>query len=599
MFVNKGGIKFKKYINYFLIVILTFYVSANICFNLTNIITSNLIFKWTFNPLIIFSALIDIRLLFGTILFYILSLLFVVKYTYNLKIKFKRKNELPKEDGNLEYGSSRWATNKEIKSTFKVWDIGSDLSTGGIPVTYLDNKYYYSDEFDHTLIIGSTGSGKTICEIMPLIFNLGYANESMVINDTKGELYSTTANFLKKRGYDIKVINLRDAFNSDKWNPLHLPYKYYKKKKVDEAGDMIENFSKSLTKNLSSKDMYWEKSANAVLTALCYALMEDATSEKEVHLFSIYNLLAEHGSKYFGRENSLDLYFQKKPEGTLSKLSYATGSFAKGDTRATLFSVLATVIKMFSDTGIANLTSSTDFELEDIGKKKTAVYLIIPDEKESRHELASLFIDQCYQALVNEAQLCEDGKLPIRTNFILDEFGNMPSIPSISNKITVSRSRNIRFTIVIQNFKQLEEKYKESAETIKSNCTNWIYLLTSDNKTAKDISERLGKYTISSSKTSTSTRMQQVDFNISSDKSLMGRELLTAEELMRLKFGEAIFMKTRMHPIKATINPIMQYPISYNISILPNDKKHTKIKCFDLDKFRNRNIKKDQRVELE
>lgn len=223
---------------------------------------------------------------------------------------------------------------------FKVWDIGSDLSTGGIPVTYLDNKYYYSDEFDHTLIIGSTGSGKTICEIMPLIFNLGYANESMVINDTKGELYSTTANFLKERGYDIKVINLRDAFNSDRWNPLHLPYKYYKKGKIDEAGDMIENFSKSLTKNLSSKDMYWEKSANAVLTALCYALMEDATSEDEVHLFSIYNLLVEHGSKYFGRENSLDLYFQQKPQGTLSKLSYATGSFAKGETRATLFQFL-------------------------------------------------------------------------------------------------------------------------------------------------------------------------------------------------------------------------------------------------------------------
>lgn len=534
--------------------------------------------------------------MFGTILFYLLSLLFVVKYTYNLKIKFKRKNELPKEDGNLEYGSSRWATNKEIKSMFKVWDIGSELSTGGIPVTCLDNKYYYSDEFDHTLIIGSTGSGKTICEIMPLIFNLGYANESMVINDTKGELYSTTANFLKERGYDIKVINLRDAFNSDKWNPLHLPYKYYKKGKIDEAGDMIENFSKSLTKNLSSKDMYWEKSANAVLTALCYALMEDATSEDEVHLFSIYNLLVEHGSKYFGRENSLDLYFQQKPQGTLSKLSYATGSFAKGETRATLFSVLATVIKMFSDTGIANLTSATDFELEDIGKKKTAVFLIIPDEKESRHELASLFIDQCYQALINTAQSYSDGKLPIRTNFILDEFGNMPSIPSISNKVTVSRSRNVRFTFVLQNFKQLEEKYKESAETIKSN-TSWIYLLTSDTKTAKEISERLGKYTISSSRTSTSSRLQQIDFNISNDKSLMGRELLTPDELMRLGFGEAIFMKSRMYPIKSKIHPIMKYPIKYELVTLPKKKKNYKIKCFNLDEHRKLN--NDNRLDLE
>lgn len=587
----------KKYLNYSLIAILGFYASAMICYNLTTIITNNLHFTWTFRPFTIFFALFDLKLLFGTTLLYFLTLLFIARYTHNIKEFLKRKkNELPKEDGNLEYGSSRWATNKEIKSTFKVWDIGSNLSTGGIPVTYLDNKYYYSDEFDHTLIIGSTGSGKTICEIMPLIFNLGYANESMVINDTKGELYSTTANFLKKQGYDIKVINLRDAFNSDKWNPLHLPYKYYKKGKIDEAGDMIENFSKSLTKNLSSKDMYWEKSANAVLTALCYALMEDATSEDEVHLFSIYNLLVEHGSKYFGRENSLDLYFQQKPQGTLSKLSYATGSFAKGETRATLFSVLATVIKMFSDTGIANLTSTTDFELEDIGKKKTAVFLIIPDEKESRHELASLFIDQCYQALINTAQSYSDGKLPIRTNFILDEFGNMPSIPSISNKVTVSRSRNVRFTFVLQNFKQLEEKYKDSAETIKSN-TSWIYLLTSDPKTAKEISERLGKYTISSSRTSTSSRLQQTDFNISNDKSLMGRELLTPDELMRLKFGEAIFMKSRMYPIKSKIHSIMKYPIKYELTTLPTKKKNNKIKCFNLDEYRNLN--KDNRLNLE
>ena len=121
--------------------------------------------------------------------------------------------------------------------------------------------------------------------------------------------------------------------------------------------------------------------------------------------------------------------------GSLSKMSYATGSFAKGETRATLFSVLATVIKMFSDTGIANLTSRTDFELDDIGKEKTAVFLIIPDEKESRHELASLFIDQCYQALINTAQELPNGKTPIRVNFVLDEFSNMPPIASISNKI--------------------------------------------------------------------------------------------------------------------------------------------------------------------
>jgi len=590
----------KKKINYVIIFICIFVISCNICYNLTTIIKNNIRFIWNINIFYSILQLKDFNLLFGTILMSLLIMLFILKYDKELKLNNKKIGEMPIEDGCNEYGSSRWATKKEIKKQFKVWNIGKKLKSGGIPVTILDGKYYYSDSFDHTLIIGSTGSGKTICEIVPLIYNLGYAGESMVINDVKGELYSHTADFLEKQGYKIKIINLRDALSSDGWNPLHLPYKYYKDGNIDLAGDLIENFSKSLTRNLSSKDMYWEKSATSVLTALCYAIIEDAPKEEQVHLYSIYNMLVEHGAKTIDRFNSLDLYFQQKPFGNLAKMSYATGSFAKGETRATLFSVLATVVKIFSDTGIANLTSRTDFELDDIGKEKTAVFLIIPDEKESRHELASLFIDQCYQSLVNSAQSLPNGKIPIRVNFILDEFANMPPITCISNKITVSRSRNIRFYLVIQDFDQLKEKYKESTGTIKSNATTWIYLLTSDNESAKEISTRLGKYTISSERVSTSSHLEQLDYNISNDKSLMGRELLMPDELMRFKFGEAIYMGTRMYPVKARIVPISKYPIKYKIVSLPNTPKEYMIECFNLDEFRrNKTINDMNKVELE
>ena len=583
-----------------MLAILGFVISANICYNLTWIITHEIQLKWNFNLIKTLFSLTDLGLLLGTFLLFSIIFMFILKYDKDIKLKLLKKKGLPEEDGSFEYGSSRFITKKEIKKNFKVWNIGDELKSGGIPVTKLDGKIYYDDSFDHTMIIGSTGSGKTICEIMPLIFNLGYANESMVINDTKGELYNITAHFLKKHGYKIHVVNLRNALASDGWNPLHLAYKYYHEGNIDLAGDIIENFSKSLCKNLSSKDMYWEKSATAVLSALCYGLIEDCSDESEVNLYSIYNLIVEHGSKTIDRFNSLDLYFQQKPMGSLSKMAYATGSFAKGETRATLFSVLATTIKMFSDTGIANLTSRTDFELDNIGKKKSAVFLIIPDEKESRHELASLFIDQCYQALVNTAQSYSDGKMPIRVNFILDEFANMPQITSISNKITVSRSRNIRFYLVLQDFDQLKETYKESAGTIKSNATNWIYLLTSDNETAKEISNRLGKYTISSERVSTSGRFDQIDFNLSNDKSLMGRELLMPDELMRFKFGEGLFMKTRKYPIKANIIPIYDYGIKIKKLSLPSKAKNFKIKCFNLDEFRKNKISsKDDRIELE
>lgn len=255
---------------------------------------------------------------------------------------------------------------------------------------------------------------------------------------------------------------------------------------------------------------------------------------------------------------------------------------------------------VFSDVGIANLTSRTDFELDDIGKKKTVVFLIIPDEKESRHDLASLFVEQCYQSLINTAQSLSSGKLPIRVNFILDEFSSVPSI-NMSSKITVSRSRNIRFVLIIQDFDLLKEKYKEQAGTIKSNCTNWIYLLTADNETAKGISTRLGKYTISSSRVSTSSRLEQLDYNISNDKSLMGRDLLMPDELMQFKFGEAIFMTTRYYPVRARITPIGNYPIEIKMAKLPTKKKEFEISCFDLDKFRKENALKNMndKVELE
>ncbi len=254
---------------------ISFIISANICYNLTYIIINHLKFNWVINPIFSFYQLTDYNLLFGTTLLTTLIILFVLKYDRDIKVKLEKVKKMPKEDGSFEYGSSRWATKKEIKDNFKEWNVGKKLKSGGIPATTIDGKHYYSDSFDYNLIIGSTGSGKTICEIMPLIFNLGYAGESMIINDTKGELYSVSYQFLKKQGYRIHVINLRDAMASDGWNPLHLPYKYFKNSDIDLAGDLIEKFAKSLTKNLSSKDMYWEKSATAVLTALCYAIIEE------------------------------------------------------------------------------------------------------------------------------------------------------------------------------------------------------------------------------------------------------------------------------------------------------------------------------------
>ena len=524
--------------------------------------------------------------IYGCLLITSLSVLSLIKYTEWIKNKTK-SGEL-KVAGNNEYGSSRFATNKEIEKEFKVWDMNKKINSGGIVVTKIDNKIYYDDSTNHSLIIGSTGSGKTVSSIMPLIYNLANASESMIINDSKGEILKETYNYLKSKDYKIKIINLRDPNKSHGWNPLHLPYKYFKEGNIEKEVEIVNDFSYSICQEVSARDPYWSESSASVLSGLSLGMIEDARNEDEVHFYSLYNLLVHHGSKTLdNRKNSLDDYFDNKPFGNISKNYYATGGFAKGETRATIFSVLSSKLRIFSDLGIANMTSRTDFELEDIGKEKTAVFLVIPDEKESRHVLATLFIDQCYQSLVKLAQEQDDGKLPIRVNFVLDEFANMPPIKNFSNKITVSRGRNIRFFLIIQDFDQLKEKYRDQAGTIKSNCNNWLYLLTADNNTAQEISKRLGKYTIETSRNSVSGKIRSADFNISNDKSLTGRELLTSDELMKFGFGEGLFMRTRMNPIKCYLPMINNY-LFYKTDIIeyPSIVYTAKIKLFDLDEIR-------------
>ena len=169
----------KKIINYIIIYIFDFIISANICYNLTYIIKNNIKLEWNLNEFYSFIELKDISLLFGTILLSTIIILFILKYDKELKLKLQKLKKVPKEEGSYEYGSFRWLL-KKIKKEFKVWNIGSKLSSGGIPVTFMDGKYYYYDSFDHTLIIGSTGSGKTICNILPMVFILDLCSKVKV-----------------------------------------------------------------------------------------------------------------------------------------------------------------------------------------------------------------------------------------------------------------------------------------------------------------------------------------------------------------------------------------------------------------------------------
>ena len=518
-----------------------------------------------------------------------LFILLLLYYKFNFKVKNTNStNGIPKRVESNEFGSSDFATMKDIKKEFTTWHFGKNQNAGGMVVAIENNKYYVDTSSNHTLIVGNTGSGKTVSVIDPLIFNLADNNESMIINDVKGELYKTTYDYLKNKGYDIKVINLRDTNNSDFWNPLTIAYQYHKEKNFEKEIEIINDLSNSICEDVTSRDKYWQESSSSVLSALCLALIEDCKTEDQAHFHSIYNLLVEHGAKKYKDNNSLDQYFNERPFGNVAKNLYSSGNFARGETRATIFSILAAKLRIFGDTGVSYITSKTSFNIKDIGKRKTAIYLIIPDEKISRHFIGSLFINQVYQTLVEEAQKYDDGKLPVRVNFILDEFSNMVKISEFSKKLTVARSRNVRFYLVIQDFNQLQENYREMSGTIKSNANNLVYLLTNDYNTAREISNRLGKYTIATTRTSSSNRYGKIDFNLSSDTSLTARDLRTTDELINFKVGDAIILRTRMSPIKTKLKQISDYPIKYKTvkEIIVKQNEFTKLEIFDLDTYR-------------
>lgn len=518
-----------------------------------------------------------------------LFILLLIYYRYNFKIRNTNSNNgIPKRVNSNEFGSSDFATMKEIRDTFTTWHFGKENKSGGMVVAIENNKYYVDTSSNHTLIVGNTGSGKTVSVIDPLIFNLADSGESMIVNDVKGELFKTSYDYLKKKNYDVKIINLRDTSNSDFWNPLSIAYQYYKEKNFEKEIETVNDLSNAICDDVTSRDKYWQESSSSVLSALCLALIEDAKSESQIHFHSIYNLLVEHGAKKYGDQNSLDKYFSDRPFGSVAKNLYSTGNFARGETRATIFSILAAKLRVFGDTGVSYITSKTSFNIRDIGKKKTAIFLIVPDEKLSRHFIGGLFVNQIYQVLVEEDQKYKDGSLPIRVNFICEELCNTIKISELSKKLTVARSRNIRFYMVIQDFNQLQETYKESAGTIKANCSNWVYLLTNDYNTAREISNRLGRYTIATTRTSSSNRYGKADFNLSSDTSLTGRDLKTTDELINFKVGEAIILRARMSPIKSVLKQIKDYPIKYKVidNIEIKQEEFHSLELFDLDTFR-------------
>ena len=530
------------------------------------------------NPLPAFSS----EYIFSTIVFYILALagiIFSVKsyiFEFDKGVGFTTQKK--------DKGYSRWSKEKEIIASKNVEEINiHDVNTkvAGIPLLYKGDRVYVDNGENHTLVIGATGSGKTQTVIFPTVKILAKKHESMIITDPKGEIYEETANMLKEKGYNVILLNFRDPQNGNSWNPMDLPYKLYKEDNKDKAIELLDDLALNILydENNKGSDPFWEKTSADYFSGVALGLFEDA-KPNEININSI-SLATSIGEDKFGGSTYIKEYFQGKDPTGAAYIKANSTVMAASETKQSILSVFRQKIQLFaSRENLSEMLSHSDIDLRSIGEKPTIVYIVIQDEKKTYHSLVTILLKQIYETLISVAQE-HGGKLPVRTNFLLDEFANMPPLKDVTTMITAARSRQIRFTMIIQNFAQLEQVYgKEQAETLRGNCGNMIYLVTTELKALEEISKMCGE--VKSKK----------------DDKTASTPLVTVTDLQKMKENEVIIMRLRMSPFKTKFTP--NYAINWG-------KKYPKAKypvrqklpvnTFDIKEF-VKNEKKRKLLEM-
>ncbi|MGN0366124.1 MAG: VirD4-like conjugal transfer protein, CD1115 family [Suilimivivens sp.] len=438
--------------------------------------------------------------------------------------------------------ATRFMTQEEMMERLVEIDLKETggFSQAGIPLLVKDQKAYVDVEDNHTIIFGATGSKKTRLFGMPSVEILSRAGESFVVTDPKGEIYQRTVENVTQRGYQIYCLNLRDFKQGVTWNPLTLPYDYYHGGEKSKAVEMVSELAGMLAGE-SLQDPFWSETARDVLTGFMMILLESAQRE-ECNIKSVLALWEQ----YLDEKEKMMRNIKRIYGNSLITRKLGSLNNDSSKTVGSIEAVVATGLnKLASHEEFVEFLSQEGMEFEAVTKGKTAIYLIVPDENKFYHFVASLFLEQLYQVLIKEAQKSSDGRLAIRMNYIVDEFANIPKMNNIDSMITASRSRNIRFNLIVQSKMQLEDKYEGLASVICDNCTNWVYLYSKDYGLLNEISRLCGEVIYDNH---------------------MTLPLISEFELQHLRKeeGEALVLAGRNYPCIVNLADIEQYPGNLN-----------------------------------
>ncbi len=406
-----------------------------------------------------------------------------------------------------------------------------------------------------------SGAGKSASFSIP---NACQMLGSYVFTDPKGELYDKTAGFLKANGYEIKVLNLLRPQNSDGYNPLmHIS------NELDV--DVIANTIIKGQGEASASEPFWEDMGEMLLKSLIYYLIA-TRPEEEQNLASCAELVRAASSS--GSSSLLSELINKLPMDHPARKYYKSVeiSAASEKTYSSILSTLQSKLGKFDSKEIAELTSTNTIDFEEIGKKKTAVYVISSDTHTAYDFLLTIFFSQMIQQLYDFADL-NGGALPMPTYFILDEFANIGRVPDFDKKISTSRSRKIQFSVILQNLDQLEAVYEKSFETIIGNCDTHLFLGSNSQKTVEYFSKALGSKTISRESVSISKDRVYRRNGENYSENIMERALLTPDELRRFDVDKCIIFEKGIRPIKANkyyyfkhneAKQLQRYPANHN-----------------------------------
>ncbi len=444
---------------------------------------------------------------------------------------------------------SRYANNEEIKKGLTRIDRSLKVSKSGIPYFHDEDSIYVDDKESHTVVIGSTGSGKTQSTVLPQLRLSMLAEESMVVIDEMGELYKTLGSELKKRDYKTIVINFQDTKHSNNFNPLLVPYHLYKHDNQDVAIRMVERIGNIIYhEDNRNSDPFWINSARNYFVGLTLYLFDNA-KEDEINYNSIYELSNQINSQ----RDDISILASLPPTNP-ANINLASTILAPNETRGGILSVFRQSLGLLtSRIQISSLMSSSDFDLEELVDDKFAIFIIGEPSKDNAKYMTTI-IDELYYVVNTK------GKREKRINVILDRFTELSPIEDFHNILSRSRSLNIKFTILIDSISTLSLLYgREETLLIYNNIGTIIYLYSSDESTLRKLSELAGNES-------------------------ENQPLVSVQELKTFKMFEALILKVREYPIKTKLIPDYQLPWGMSKEDIEFPKRIEKeLKIFNLN----------------